>query len=327
MSLVEPTHDTSRNTKAPDEPSGNALALAQAEHAQLLSALLQDGAPPEERSRKFSPESYFAVLRRRGWLMLAVFLLTATVVTWRLRPTRPDYFATATMLLPRATTNVSGAADALTMIGLRPSSGGDVNTEIAILTSPPVVEKALSYLKPELRQRGWPGGDAAGSINAVASVSPSLIDITVTSLDPDASTALANALIRAHAQRSRNQAAQANQESLVFVAQQKKEANDLLIKAKRELEQYRKKTGILSLEAKMNTVSSRVAQLSREVAALESDARGAAASAAAQEDSLANSLRQKADAAKINYETVSRAFVATSPEARRAGLARQRGAS
>ncbi len=287
---------------------------------KMLVALTQDGALPAEKSQsRFNFASYLVMVRRRWLPMLAVFAVTTCMIAWRLRPGTPRYSATATMLLPSATSQLEESNDPLNTGILSDALGKNVATKIAMVTSPPVVAEALSRLDGPMRQRGWGDPKAqTAPVAAAAPVSPDLVDITVVASDPEAAQALANKLIDVYVLRTKQLVRSSYEDSLQFLGDQKAQAEKLLLQAKRELQDFRERTGILSMDARLAATAGAVTDLEKEAQTARLEAAAGVAGQTVQGDHVINDLQQKAAAAKSQYDAVLRDFLPDAPEARRA---------
>ena len=140
---------------------------------QLVNVLIHENRrAPEEKvaARQFDWNTVLAMLRRRWPVMLGVFLLMTGVVAGKLRPGQTAYVATATVLLPQQD-KTPKLDDLLQQRSSDMSS--NVQTQTAIITSPPLVEKAWLLVPEKLRQKGWPLGHVPlQAVRAAAPVSP-----------------------------------------------------------------------------------------------------------------------------------------------------------
>jgi capsular exopolysaccharide synthesis family protein len=287
---------------------------------QLLATLGQETAPVEERapSSGFNAGKYRGVLRRRWKPMLAVFLLTLAAVAWRLRPTETIYMATATMLPPKSTAPTT-TTDPLSILLKSATTNATMGTQVAILTSPPLIERALKTLPASLRRAGW--GNRVPGKNDVQATAPSTsetIDIMVSAADPRAAIALANALVNVYGAHTQELADQSNRSNLLLMKQQVEDAKRLMLKAKQDLRDYKEHHHILDLPSYVTGISGRIQQLEQQAQAAQLEVAAGRASQSVQSDAIVMNLQQKASEARANYETVLRDFFPNSPEARQA---------
>lgn len=280
---------------------------------QLMATLSHDGGGEEKVRRGFNPGHYFAILRRRWRPMLAVFVLVCAAISWKMRPTEATYIATTTMLLPSKSPNTPGGAalDPLVAMGLsRGAAGGAVETEIAIITSPMLIQRAINEMPPALKARA-----AQAAVSAKAPTTPDLINVSVEAEDKTAAIVLANTVSDVYSKRTRELASQRDEERLKQLDEQVAYANKLLTKAKNELQQYKEQTGVFDIVSRHASVSARRQAAQQRVDQLSTEVAAGRASTSVQSDSLETTLHQRANDAKLRYEAVIGDFYPTSPEA------------
>jgi capsular exopolysaccharide synthesis family protein len=282
---------------------------------KMLTALSQENAASAEKhGSHFSLPDYTAVLMRRWFPMLLVFIATLFLVAWRLKPGVPVYSATTTMMLPPVARQVG---DDPLKTGLSTLSvGNTAATRIALVTSPELVERALQRLDAPLKQRGWGSAEVKHvQVNAVAPVSPDLIDVTVTAQDQEAAITLANTLVDVYGQWVKDMTRDSYNDSIKMLAQQKVQAEKLLLAAKNDLQAYKKSTGVLEIQTQLTSSAATLQDLEKEAMAARQEA---SSGAAVQSDATANDLEQKVAAARTRYESALRDFLPDAPEARQA---------
>ncbi len=282
-------------------------------YTQLIAMLGQENAVEAQATRRFSLRSAGQVLRRRWLPMLIVFLAVGYGLSRVLKPGRPTFSATAALLLPPP----SGPGSNQFMIDDGSDSATrqyDTEAQIAIITSPEIIARALKYLKPELRVAGW--GDAEvreAGVTASAPISENIIDITAFSYSPEASQRLANAVGGVYKLEMEYRTQNARKKELDFVTQKAKGVSQELNAAKEKLRTYKEETGVYDLATQTSATSARVQQLQQRAndARLEANAGNGAPTIAG--DSTLTALRQRADTARTAYENLNRDFQPTAP--------------
>ncbi len=102
---------------------------------------------PGDTTRPFSVRDMLAMVFRRKWIILSIFLVTLGMgVSASLRSTS-EFVATAKVLIRRSEAS-SFQKTRSPFLGLEE----EMNTEIEILRSDPVLDRALSYVQAELKQ-------------------------------------------------------------------------------------------------------------------------------------------------------------------------------
>lgn len=284
---------------------------------QLLATLGQESAPVEEKTAPggFNPGALRAMIRRRWKPMLVVFLLTLAAVVWRLRPDKTVYMATITMLPPKST-SAAPTTDPLSALIRSSTTNATMGTQIAILTSPPLIERALKGLPAALRSAGWgKEGPKEEDIQATAPAASDTIDVMVSAAHPRAAIALANRLVDVYGVHKQELAAKSNQSNLNLMKQQVADAERLMLKAKRDLRDYKQRTHIISLDSYLSGVAGRIEQMEQQARAAQLEADAGRAGQSVQNDAIVMSLQQKVNEARANYATVLRDFFPNSPEA------------
>ncbi len=102
---------------------------------------------PADTTRPFSVRDMLAMVFRRKWIILSIFLVTLGMgVSASLRSTS-EFVATSKVLIRRSEAS-SFQKTRSPFLGLEE----EMNTEIEILRSDPVLDRALSYVQAELKQ-------------------------------------------------------------------------------------------------------------------------------------------------------------------------------
>lgn len=311
---------------------------------QLVSALHGDNSGHAAQTRPAS-QRYGAILRRRWKPLLLVFALTSALLGYKMRPQQDIYSAIASMTLPSANSGSANndAADALAGIrGIDVPSRTD--TQIAIITSPGMVKRALSALPASLRTRGWAARAENGAavpapppnikavwtawwnpswgypvvdkpVLASAFTSPDIIDIAVNSHDPDASIALANGMISTYAAYLRENSTSSTQQRLEFVrGTLGKKARDL-DEAKRALRAYQERTNISDIGQQQTQIVLRIAALRDAVTNAQQELQAGATGERVQNDTQYTNLQSAYQKARSDYDEITRTFRPSAPEA------------
>ncbi len=322
-------HQGSQNGRVQGAPNAAPLARYESDDDAALSAndprtrllmeqlnlLINDNRRQGEEKtpqRHFDLATAWAMFRRRWPIMLGVFVLITAVVAWKLRPGAISYVATATMLLPQQ--DKMPKLDEVMQI--RPSNtSSNVQTQTAIITSAPLVEKAWKRVPDTLRMQGWPLNHVPlQAVRAAAPVSPDLVDVTVTALHPEAAKVMANNLVTVYRQQISEWANESYVQSMASANRQVSQAGELYLKAKRELQEFQQKTGVTELGARLQSVNERIQQLQVEAENAQLEAASGLSSEKVLGDALLAELQKKADDARQNYEVVAGRYQPNSPE-------------
>jgi capsular exopolysaccharide synthesis family protein len=214
----------------------------------------------------FNLRDCWRIIRRRAWLVVAIGLtcsFVTLVMTWLAAP-RPVYRATAAVRFERSV-NVSGL---LLNDVLNISPVGDMETQVALITSFPVVGRAavkLGLIPPETA----PGdivaspryqaivSELAGRVQVTRSPGTSLIEISVTSPDSANAAQVANSL--AEAFREENIASRTQQivEARRFIEGQLREVGQRLRQSEEHMRLFQEADQRLSVPDELRAASSR----------------------------------------------------------------------
>lgn len=294
---------------------------------QLLTTLgstSQESEDERRGARRWQARTYLAVVRRRLKPMLLAALLVTAAVGWRMRPVDEQYSATAVMLLPFKST-APGTIDALGILGgiMQASMPNNLNTQIAILTSPGLVEQALAELSSAERLRGWKTTNMkemvlAARVQAIPGQSADLINLTVTAADEAVAVKLANQMIESYAERSTMLANRSSRKNIKLLSSQVRQSYQLMVKAKEELQAYKEQTGILSLSTRLTSDAEQLQELTVQAQRARETAAAGVGDPSIQGDEQRNQFSQNLRAAQEKYEGVLNDFLPTAPEARMA---------
>jgi capsular exopolysaccharide synthesis family protein len=214
----------------------------------------------------FNLRDCWRILRRRGWLVavVTVIMTLSTLVLTLLLAPRPIYRATAAVRFERAV-NVSGLllSDVLNI-----SPVGDMETQVALITSFPVVGRAavkLGLIPAEATPSAILASaryqdtvsDLAGRLLVERSAGTSLIEISATSSVPVDAARVANSV--AEAFRDENIAARTQQivEARQFIETQLMEVGQRLRQSEEQMKMFQEVDQRLSLPEELRAASGR----------------------------------------------------------------------
>lgn len=289
---------------------------------QLLTTLSTETVPEREKSlRPPSLATYWGMIRRRWKPMFLLFVLTLGTVAWKLKPGEPFYVTGATMLLPSA--NAGGGGDSVRALlgGVgKDVPGGAIDTQLAIVTSPKVQTYARHLARVKLIKQGKPPASLDyASVSAAAPVSPELISITSSSTSsPESAEALANATVEAFGAYMSRQGDVVHEANLKFIGQKVKEVGAQLQSAKSDLQRYKEQNQVFSIETELARNANVIQDLENKARNARIDADAGETGTTVLADGITTGLQQKANEARLKYDTVLQDFLPSSPEARAA---------
>ncbi len=281
-------------------------------YAHLINLLSQDGTPREEPPRKPPLEGVLALLRRRWLPMLLVFALSSLALSRVLKPGPPMFSATASMLLPPApsvgkSASIDDGSDTV-------ARQYDNEAQIAIITAPRIVDRSVALLTPEQKIAGW-GSDKIRSVPIQASslTSPNIIDITVTSLNPNASKRLANIIGGVYKLDTFERTNQARQQDVEFITQQATSVRGQLAAAQDAVRNFKQQSGVNNAQTAIAGSEQNIQSLQGAAEAARTEAAAGLGSQTVSGDSTLSALRQAAETARARYEALRVDFQDTAP--------------
>lgn len=277
-------------------------------YAQLVNLLTSDNAAPAPKPANRSSLRF--VLRRRALPALLVAGLTFVGLAMMLRPHQIIYTSQADILLPP---HVQGG-DPLAP----PETSYDTSAQVAIIGSEELRQSAFLRLKPDVRLRGW-GTKEAIAPNVVvypasaAETNGSLVEISVASMDEEASTRMAVEVANAYAQRTASLSTRNNKDNLDTTQAQ-------VTKIGAQLKEARAAKATLQIQSEVGDPGSALSSVSQTIESLQTQIateRGNAATALTTDSAIAQ-LEESLRTAQTEYQTVIRDFFPDSQQARAA---------
>jgi len=281
-------------------------------YAHLINLLSQDGTPRAEPPRKPPLEGALDLLRRRWLPMLVVFALSSLLLSRVLRPGPPTFSATASMLLPPIpnagkSTSIDDGSDTV-------ARQYDTEAQIAIITAPRIVERAVARLTPAQKIEGW-GSELIRSVPIQASslTSQNIIDITVASLSAKSSKRLANIIGGVYKLDTYERTSQAREQDVAFISRQAEAVRVQLASAQQELQNFKQKSGVNSAASAIAGSEQNIQALQQAAEAAQTEAAAGAGAQTISGDSTLSALRQQAEAAHAAYAALRVDFQDTAP--------------
>lgn len=274
-------------------------------YSQLVTLLTQDGTAraPVKKSRAGLKEA----LRRRFWPALLLFLLTLGGLSYLLRPKQATYVSSVRLLLPPRDTSASKDT-------VSPEELYDAPAQIAIIGSEPMVREAMSHVPRALRKRGFGDPDALSApVNVTSEGSDEVVSISVSSLDPKASLATANAMVSTYTAHTRNRFSQNSQKNLDITRKTADKLNAQLFAAQGAVTAFKQRNSILDYGSEQNNATNTIASLQAQLDTARREAVGAGAN-----DPTILALQSEVSTAQAAYDKVLRDFVPQSEQARAA---------
>ena len=292
---------------------------------QLLGAITQPEASEQRRNaERWHFSSYVKVARRRKKSMIIAGSVVFFAALVALRPRGPSFSATSVMLLPTADTSSDSLSSTLSALGSGVAAmPSNTNTQIAIITSPVLVEEALGKFSNAELMRGWRTTDVVEAqtkarVEALQGESPDLIQITAYSADPNLAVTLANRLIDVYDERTQQLANRTTAKNTAMVHGQVVQAYALMMSAKNELRAFKEQTGILDLPTRLESDAELTEELQSKTDRAQEAVAAGQGDASVQTDDQRSLLQQNLKDAQEKYQEVLRAFYPSAPEALKA---------
>ena len=258
--------------------------------------------------------------RRRVFLgTLAIALALSLAFTW-LRPS--EYRATALLQITAASESpaLRGAS------GSAPESAKPFLTEVQVLTSRPVLEAVAAQLQGDGRDLSGFGTDPVAGmqsrLEAIPVASTNVVELVATGPSPELLAPLLNAIVAVYQDRLARAFRSATGESMAQADDEVKKLEATVVAKRRDVEAFRIRNDIVSLQRDENEVLARVRNLSTSlsaandrVAAAEGKVRALSASAAAgkaavrsRDDPTLANLEQRASQIREELRDLERGF-------------------
>lgn len=215
----------------------------------------------------------FNMLMRRKAILVATMLLVLGVTMVYLQLTPPIYDATATLQIYASKSGGGDDGDSghtsLVMYGGNGSGGGSSSfgTQLMILQSGQMFRNALNTLPKELQDKKDTLVDT--SIQEVPDTS--LVDIKISSHDPEFSAALANAYCDEYIKLSRAENRSQLQASLDYVADQKGKVGQKLSAARHAVQRFKEQNKLMSVDSQAAAVAGALSSIQNERETLKAD--------------------------------------------------------
>lgn len=216
--------------------------------------------PDEDRVSKIPDwREAVAILTERAWIGLTVAVAVFLVFTLRAYRQTPYYRSTATLLVEAQAPRILNYQDVLSY-NIRNLEY--FNTHINALHSRDMMEKALARGGLAERPGAFPGAttpearvEAALGLVTITPVEKSrMITIDARHPDPQVACDLANDLARAYIQQDLDMRMRTSMQAVEWLKERSEEYRAKLEKGLLELQEYREKTGSVSLEEDQNIV-------------------------------------------------------------------------
>jgi len=274
----------------------------------------------------FAPEATARGNRRRLRVFLGVLLVTlATSLAYTfLRPA--EYRATARLeITPGAGSLPSGAAPGQASEAA-PESPKSFLTEVQVLTSRPVLERAVGLVQRAGRDLAALGPDPVDGIQARLEATPvtstNVVELVMTNAQPELTAPVLNAVISVYRSYIMEAYRGATGEALATVDDEVKKLEAAVAAKRRQVEAFRRQHKIVSLERDENSVLARaksrnvaLATANERVATAEGKLRSLTESAAAgksvvraRDDPTLANLEQRASQAREEMRDLERGY-------------------
>jgi succinoglycan biosynthesis transport protein ExoP len=266
------THSPSASRDAQWHENAASGGLDSAHKAQLSVADMSfGGMVPRQSSASNYPTSYlggddeesidlraiWAMLRRRKYILLAVFLvvtLGTVAYSWTSRP----IYQTEASILVDTTSAGGGTSDDLPVVAamMGATRARSLDTQIEVLKSGPVVQGAMSRLAPKMRS----SLKQFYTMTIAPARNTDVISIAVTSYSPEASAALANAMCEEYMQQNQERNRQQVHTATNYVREQLQLVRTRLDKSRRDLLNFKQTNNTVDLSAESQEKITRLSQ-------------------------------------------------------------------
>jgi polysaccharide biosynthesis transport protein len=205
-----------------------------------------------EKQKEFEMLDYFSMLRRHKWIMIAaVVIVTGLGTLYTLRQT-PIYRSTVTILIEREAPRVVETSEVVTLGALQ-AYEDYYNTQIKILESRDIREKAVSRIGSK--------DDVFGKLTIEPVKKSWLVKLSADNPDPAKAALVANTVAEVFVEENLARKMKTVGDAQFWLLNQINEEERKLQQAEKVLEDYRRRTGEISLDQAQDITVTRLKDL------------------------------------------------------------------
>jgi polysaccharide biosynthesis transport protein len=195
---------------------------------------------------------YFEMLRRHKWIVIASFFAALGLgALYSFRAT-PMYRSSATILIERETPRVVEASEVVTLGSLQ-AYGDYYNTQIKILESRDIMQKAAALISRD--------DISVGALRVEPVRNSWMVKLSAEHPDPEAAALLVNTVAEVFVNENLERKMRTVGEAQTWLSERLAEAETKLQESEKTLEDFRQKTGEISLEQAQDITVTRMKEL------------------------------------------------------------------
>jgi|GEM_PF-1207403 len=244
--------------------------------------------------REKSLLDYIRVILRRKWLFLTVVLVVCAIGKFIYSTRKPMYSAEAQLLVtsaPEGGESEVGSSDPVARVDSLTRSAS-VESQIAVISSPQLVQDAYNTLPLVERQAGF-GGDGSepppGNVHVDADKETEVITVSAKSYDPKAAADFANAVSETYLTQDRERSSSTARDAAQFVDQQLQLTESKYQAATAALSKFQTQSGLVDADNQVRAASQRESDLQSAI----QQARSSRAIAAKSAEAIADLIKQQ----------------------------------
>lgn len=259
---------------------------------------------PPQNQGDIDLQELLAIFFRRKWIMLLVIAAVVFLgVIYTI--TRKPIFETAAEIV--VVSNASGASAPSGDMGILGdlqalTRSRSIDTQVAVLSSRNLLQKAYSVLSPELKSKGFNSSKIpVWAWKVEPKKNTDIIEVTAKSYDPRAAAELANSIANTYFLGDLEKNQLATRQARTYAEEQMVIINRDLDKASASLSEYKRRTGIVSPDTQIQKLAENIAKLQ-----LDSDAAKVELASSAKQVSAMQSQLSSQEANVLSNTTITR---------------------
>lgn len=250
-------------------------------------------APPLEQYAKETIDfgEMLQVAYRRRWLILIGLLVVFILGMAKTLMEKPVFEAGSSILVTSdAAMSMNALVDLQSMLQAR-----SVDTQVEILRSPDLLEKAYAKLPEDVRLKGFGSDVYPGGVKVSSTKNTDIITITVRSQDPQAAADFANSVAETYMEQDLENNKRETGLARAYVERQLKKVEQDFKDANGDLARYKSRTGLVAPDVQLGKFAENLADLQMQLDHTQADAAASTQSLTAIRDELKRMMSNGAD--------------------------------
>jgi capsular exopolysaccharide synthesis family protein len=221
-----------------------------------------------EDEQQFDPREQLEVFWRRRWVVIAVTILfTALGVVYTITR-KPIYQAVVKLALITESTKSAPTSTDDILSSLELTSTRNTDTQVEIMKSPDLLDKAFAQIPANSRQKGFESDTIPSwSYSIDAKPDSDVVNITASAYTARLSKLLAQNIAETYLDQDKTNNVRATQTALQYVEKEMANTKAQLTRASEDLARYKRESGLVDAPTQVTQAAQAVYQLRNDVAA------------------------------------------------------------